>query len=136
MTAAAAALFLTVSTYSLHLDAPRLIEAPAKVAPGAPPAQRARDINARTFGGGIGYRVNPQLELMAGAFENSLERTSRYAVAAWWFADYRVAVAGGYLDGYDRAPVGVALVGRWGPARLVVTPGGVVSLWFALELED
>lgn len=138
--ALAGELFLTVSTYSLHFGPSEFSQgasSSSKIAPGAPvdpqaPARR-REVNAATFGAGLGYRIAPRLELMAGAFENSLYRTSRYAVGAYWLNDH-LGIAGGYLDGYDRTPIGVALVAAYGPARLVATPAGVLSLWFELPL--
>lgn len=125
------ALELIVSTYSWH-DEDRAA-ASAKVGPpveDATPATRRK--NSETFGAGLAYELAPHTRVIAGMYRNSAWRNSRYVVLSRQIYPH-VSLAAGYLDGYQRTPLGAAVVFELGPARLVAAPE-VLSLWFAVPL--
>lgn len=129
----AAELELVLSTYSWHAEA-HYTASTAKAMPGDPPATAARPRakNAENFGAGLSYELAPGTRLVAGAYRNSAWRSSRYAMLSYELAPH-VALAGGYLDGYRRTPLGAALVLELGVARLIATPG-TCALWFSIPL--
>lgn len=108
-------LSLTLSTYAVHMAAGR---------------EPLQDI----LGAGVAYRLRPRVELLAGAFENSYDRTSAYAMASYW-PDPRVFLAAGYLDGYSRTPVGFAFGFEFRPVR-IVAGNGSLSLWLTFGLRN
>lgn len=137
--ASAADWSVIVSTVSLHAQREaEFCERPAAAKVGPPtdeePECRARLLEQVNPGLGIGRKIGPRVELLAGAYRNSYGHSSRYAVASVEIVEHW-SVAAGYLDGYERPPLALALVSAWGPVRVVVTPRpAVVSLWFALPL--
>ena len=83
--------------------------------------------NEANAGLGVRYQLRPDWSVQAGAYRNSINRTSAYAIAEWTPVRYAGLFAGaatGYADGVR--PVGGALL-RWDNVTVRLAPR-VISL--------
>jgi hypothetical protein len=72
---------------------------------------RDKGFNENNAGAGIEYRINNDVSVMAGSYNNSIRRTSNYALANWQplsMGNWKLGAAIGLIDGYPRLNQGGA----------------------------
>lgn len=80
--------------------------------------------NERNYGLGLRYTVSPEWSVQAGAYRNSINRNTVYAIATYTplnLGPLRVGVFGGLASGYS-APVIGGLALEAGPVTFRVVP--------------
>lgn len=63
-----------------------------------------RNYNSRNFGGGLEYQLTDDIALMAGAYRNSFDKESAYALASYSpipMLGARLGIAAGTVTGYS-----------------------------------
>ncbi|MDR7305818.1 hypothetical protein [Rhodoferax saidenbachensis] len=64
---------------------------------------RDKDYNENNVGMGVEYRLQPDVALMAGAFNNSIRQTTTYAAVSWQplsLGGWKLGAALGVMNGY------------------------------------